>query len=77
MSRITKIQQNSFDGNGKIYNIGATFDNVFLDKDDGFTLKDLYDKLKSFFNNDNASFMMYSKEEPKNDHVKVWYEISE
>lgn len=75
MGRITKIQQNSVDGqSGETFNIGATFDNVFMNPQNNFTLQDLYDQLDNFFNNERGAFTMYSNLEPKNTHVKVWYD---
>ena len=42
MGRITKIQQNSVDGqSGEVFNIGATFDNVFMNPGNNFTTCEL------------------------------------
>lgn len=73
MTIINKIQfkEHKEGVEDKIYDVGATFDNVVLSQDDSFSLKDLYTHIKSFFEKD--MFMMYSKKEPKQTNVKVWY----
>ena len=74
MSRIVKISQKNSD---ESFDFGATFDNVTYEWEENgitkyFTLKELYDYLKNFF--DNGTFVMYSENEPKNSNVKVWYD---
>jgi len=75
MSRITQIYQN---GSTDKYDIGATFENVTYDYKDNndetkrFTLKDLYEYLKKFFN--NSDFVKYSDSEPRNERIKIWYD---
>jgi len=73
MSRITQIQQN---GSTDKYDIGTTFENVTYDYNNGtkrFTLKDLYEYLKRFFN--NGTFVKYSETAPQNERIKIWYDI--
>ena len=74
MSRITQIQQN---GSTDKYDIGATFENVTYDYSNGtkrFTLKDLYEYLKRFFN--NGTFVKYSNAEPQDERIKIWYDTT-
>jgi len=74
MSRITQIQQN---GSTDKYDIGATFENVTYDYNNGtkrFTLKDLYEYLKRFFN--NGTFVKYSNAEPQDERIKIWYDTT-
>lgn len=75
MSRITQIYQNGKE-NDK-YDIGATFENVTYDYDNGkrFTLKDLYEYLKNFFN--NSTFIKYSESVPRDTRIKIWYDTKE
>jgi len=72
MSRITQIYQNGKESDK--YDIGATFENVTYDYDNGkrFTLKDLYEYLKKFFN--NGTFIKYSKTAPQDERIKIWYD---
>ena len=78
MSRITQIYQNNKE-NDK-YDIGATFENVTYDYKNSnnetkrFTLKDLYEYLKKFFN--NGDFVKYSDSEPTSKRIKIWYDTS-
>ena len=67
---LTKVesQEQSFD-------LGATFENVFLSDKDNFSLKDFHDYVKDYFNQD--MFMIYSDTEPAADNVKVWYDTTE
>ena len=76
MSRITKISQ---DSSNQTFDFGATFDNVIYEWKENnttkfFTLKTLYEYLKNFFN--KGTFVMYSKNEPKNLNVKIWYKTN-
>ena len=74
MSRITQIQQN---GSTDKYDIGTTFENVTYDYNNGtkrFTLKDLYEYLKRFFN--NGTFVKYSNAEPQDERIKIWYDTT-
>lgn len=57
------------------YDIGATFDNVFLGEDDNFSLKDLYDYMNDYFT--NGQYIRYSVEAPVSTNVKIWYQIEE
>ena len=80
MSKIVKIVPYNGTGPEDGFDFGATFDNVTCDwEEDGitkfFTLKQLYDYLKNFFN--DGTFVMYSEKEPKNSNVKVWYDTTE
>ena len=76
MSRITQIYQNGKE-NDK-YDIGATFENVTYDYKNNngetkrFTLKELYEYLKNFFN--NGDFVKYSDSEPQSERIKIWYD---
>jgi hypothetical protein len=66
MSRISQIQQNNSEDK---FDLGATFDNVFVSETNGYTLADLYEYLQNYFN--NGTFVMYSENEPLNQLVKV------
>jgi hypothetical protein len=61
------------------YDIGTTFDKIFLDKTSSFSLKNIYDYLfdkdKGFFS--NAHFIRMSAEQPTSENVKVWFDTSE
>ena len=76
MSRITQIYQNGKEDDK--YDIGATFENVTYDYKNSndeikrFTLKDLYEYLKKFFN--NSTFVKYSDSEPQDERIKIWYD---
>lgn len=59
----------------RIFNLGATFDNVFLSNDNGYTLADLYAYLKEYF--DEGTFTMYSQKEPEYTNVKIWYDTTQ
>ena len=75
MSRITQIYQNGKENDkNSWYDIGATFENVTYNYDNGkrFTLKDLYEYLKKFFN--NGTFVKYSDSEPQDERIKIWYD---
>ena len=66
--------------NGKTqYELGSLFKNVYLGTDEkdpnkmiNYTLEDLYNELKEYFNNN--SFISYSKNEPTAQQIKVWYQ---
>ena len=74
MSSISKIYQNSEENNPnkKIYDIGAKFENVYVNDSNGYTLAELYDYLKNFFS--KGTFIMYSNTEPANQNVKIWFD---
>ena len=76
MSSISKIYQNSEENNPnkKIYDIGAKFENVYVSDNNGYTLAELYNYLKNFFN--KGTFTMYSDTEPTNQNVKVWFDTN-
>lgn len=57
------------------FDLGATFDNVFLSDEDDLTLKEFYEYVKDYFDQD--MFMMYSEDEPAADNVKIWYDTTE
>lgn len=67
---LTKVESQ-----GESFDLGATFDNIFLSDEDDFTLEDLYEYVKNYFEQD--MFMTYSENEPAADNVKIWYDISE
>ena len=72
---ISKIQYNGENANERIFNLGATFDNVFLSDNNRYTLKELYTYLKKYFN--EGIFTMYSKKEPEYPNVKIWYDTTQ
>lgn len=57
------------------FDLGATFNNVFLSDEDDLTLKEFYEYVKDYFDQD--MFMMYSEDEPAADNVKIWYDTTE
>lgn len=57
------------------FNLGATFENVFLDTENNYTLKDFFEYMKTFLN--KPFFIQYSENQPLNDSIKVWYDITE
>lgn len=63
---ITGLEQNK-----ESYNLGATFNNVFLDEEDDFSLKDLYDHYDKVLK--NCDFISYGVREPKN--INIWYHL--
>lgn len=67
---LTKVESQN-----ESFNLGATFDNIFLSDKDDFTLKDLYDYLKTYFEQD--MFISYSKKEPTADNINIWYDTNE
>lgn len=68
---ITKIQTTA-GGEDAEFDLGTTFDNVYLNSD--FSLQDFYEHYKNFL--ENGTFVMYSHNEPKSGRVKLWYETS-
>lgn len=69
--RITEVRYNV---DGSTTPLGTTFENVTYSDTDSYTLKDLYDYLVAFFDQD--MFSMYSDTAPTNEHIKVWYDTS-
>lgn len=61
---ITSLEQNQ-----ESYDLGATFNNVFLNEEDDFSLKDLFEHYKKLL--ENCDFISYGSREPKN--INVWY----
>ena len=57
------------------YNLGATFENVFLNAKSNFSLENLYNHYTDFLN--NAHFIRMSSVEPESTNVKIWYETGE
>lgn len=76
MSNISKIYQNSEENNPNkhIYDIGAKFENVFLDDNNGYSLADLYEYLKDYFT--KGIFSNYTTSEPQNQNIKVWFDTT-
>ena len=56
------------------YDIGATFDNVYLEED-GITLRTFYNQVQQFFK--EAGFIRYSDDAPVSNQVKIWYNTTE
>lgn len=77
MARITDIiyhrteEQNT--NNDIEYNIGTTFDQVHVAKDNNFTLAGIVNYLKTFFN--KQMHMIYQGAEPQNLKVMEWYAV--
>lgn len=71
------ISQIRYNGSSEenIFNLGATFDNVFLSDSNGYTLAELYTYLKEYFN--EGIFTMYSQKEPEYINVKIWYDTTQ
>ena len=70
---ITNLEQNQGEDvlESKSYDLGATFNNVFLDEEDDFSLKDLFEHYKKVL--ENCGFVSYGENEPIN--IDVWYEV--
>ena len=63
---ITSLEQNK-----ESYNLGATFNNIFLSEEDDFSLKDLYEHYNKVL--ENCDFISYEPDEPEN--INVWYHL--
>ena len=55
------------------FNIGTTFDQVHYSNTNGFTLANLSNFLKKFFN--SQMFMRYCGKEPASYKIMEWYEV--
>ena len=64
---ITNLEQNN-----ESYNLGATFDNVFLNEEDNFSLNDLFEHYKKVLA--NCGFVSYGNNEPTN--INIWYDTT-
>lgn len=73
ISQIRYNNENS--GEEGTFNLGATFDNVYLSNNNGYTLAKLYAYLKGYF--DEGIFTMYSQKEPEYTNVKIWYDTTQ
>ena len=58
------------------FNIGSSFDHVYYDEENDYSLMDFFNHVKDFFESD--MFMIYSSQEPSsdNDNIKVWYDTT-
>jgi len=58
------------------FDLGATFNHVYISDDNDFSLEDFYNHMKDFLT--NSSFIVYSENEPavENENVKVWYDTT-
>lgn len=74
---ITKIKRKNDSSSSSEFNIGTFFENVLhtTDNEPDFSLNDFYNHYANFIN--NGTFMMYSEKEPKEDQVKIWWQIWE
>lgn len=66
---ITKAEYNN-----NTYNIGATFDNVFVSDNNSWSLQDLYEYLEQFLK--SPLFEYYGENAPELDNVNIWYDTS-
>ena len=66
---ITKAEYNN-----NTYNIGATFDNVFVSDNNSWSLQDLYEYLERFLK--SPLFEYYGENTPELDNVNIWYDTS-
>ena len=66
---ISQIRYNNENSEEGTFNLGATFDNVYLSNNNGYTLAELYTYLKEYFN--EGIFTMYSQKEPEYINVKI------
>lgn len=62
---ITSITSNNED-----YNLGALFDNVYLENNNDYSLKHFYNYLA------NMSYAQYSNVAPVGNNIKIWYDTS-
>jgi hypothetical protein len=72
MGKVSKIRYNQ---DSSEYNIGTTFDNIYLSDTNGFTLLEFFNKVKTFFS--KSMFMQYGNSMPANSNVVVWYDTQE
>lgn len=60
---------------GESFDLGATFDHVYLSEDNDFALGDLYKHYTDFLNSN--LFVAYKDSAPTADNVNVWYDTTE
>lgn len=51
------------------FDLGTTFNHVYLNEENDFSLEEFYNHMKTFLESD--MFMIYSSKEPKEKNVKV------
>lgn len=67
---ITKLESQ-----GESFNLGANFNNVYLNDDNDFSLLDLYNHYNDFLNAN--LYAAYGNTEPTANNINVWYDTTE
>lgn len=65
----------SLESQNESFNLGANFDNVYLNDENDFSLLDLYNHYNSFLTAN--LFTAYGKVEPTAQNINVWYDTTE
>lgn len=56
------------------YDLGTTFDNIFVSNDNFWSLKDFYDYVNRFVR--SPFFEQYGETEPIQNNINVWYDTT-
>lgn len=67
---ITKLESQ-----GESFNMGANFNNIYLDDNNDFSLLDLYNHYNDFLNAN--LYAAYGENEPTTKNINVWYDTTE
>lgn len=58
----------------KKYNLGSTFDQIFLNITSTFSLENFFNQIKAFF--DKQMHMIYQSDEPADLKIMEWYQVT-